>query len=125
MVLRHVPLRMHPDARTAARAAVCGEKLGAGEDLFDALYKSPDLGEQAVEQLVIERGVAREKYAACLLDPGTEARIAADTAMLDELGGDGVPILYVGRARLDGSQTLRSLASAIDDASREIQASHR
>lgn len=125
VVVRHVPLRMHPDARTAARAAVCGETLGAREDLIDALYKAPDLGEQAVEQLVIERGVDREKYLACLADPATEARIDKDTAMLDALGGDGVPLLYVGRTRLDGSQTRRSLDIAIEDAAREIPASRR
>jgi predicted DsbA family dithiol-disulfide isomerase len=125
VVLRHVPLRMHPDARSAARAAICGEALGAGEDLVPALYRAPDLGEEAVEGLVLERGVDRERYRACLADPATEARIARDTAMLDELGGDGVPLLYVGRKRLDGSQSRRGLERAIEDASREIRASHR
>jgi protein-disulfide isomerase len=125
LVIRHVPLRMHPDARAAAHAAICGESLGAGEDLIDALYKSNDLGEAAVEQLVLERGVDREKYRACLVDPSTEARITRDTSMLDALGGDGVPLLYVGRTRLDGSQTRRSLGLAVDEASAEIAASHR
>jgi hypothetical protein len=45
--------------------------------------------------------------------------------MLDALGGDGVPLLYVGRTRLDGSQTRRSLGLAVDEASAEIAASHR
>jgi protein-disulfide isomerase len=118
LVLRHVPLRMHPDARTAARAAICGESLGAREDLVDALYTATDLGEKAVEQLVVERGVEREKYAACVADPATDARIAHDTKMLDELGGDGVPLLYVGGARLDGAQSRRGLERAVEDASR-------
>jgi predicted DsbA family dithiol-disulfide isomerase len=125
VVIRHVPLRMHPDARTAARAAVCGETLGARDDLTDALYRSPDLGEQAVEQLVVERGVDVDRYRACLADPATEARITRDTAMLDELGGDGVPLLYVGRTRLDGSQSRRALQTAIDEASKELDATHR
>jgi predicted DsbA family dithiol-disulfide isomerase len=125
VVIRHVPLRMHPDARTAARAAICGEAHGAGEDLVGALYRAPDLGEQAVEELVLARGVDRETYRACLADPATDARITRDTAMLDELGGDGVPLLYVGRTRLDGSQSRRGLERAIEDASLEIRASHR
>lgn len=125
VVLRHVPLRMHPDARSAARGAICGEALGAQGDLVDALYASSDLGEKAVEQLVTVRGVDRERYRRCLVDPATEARIASDTKMLDELEGDGVPLLYVGRARLDGSQTRGDLARALDAASREIQVSHR
>jgi predicted DsbA family dithiol-disulfide isomerase len=118
VVIRHVPLRMHPDARSAARAAICGEALGASDDLVDALYKAPDLGEQAVAELVVTRGVDREKYERCVVDPSTDARIHSDTAMLDELGGDGVPLLYVGRTRLDGSQSRRTLERAIDEASR-------
>lgn len=125
VVIRHVPLHMHPDARTAARAAVCGEALGARDDLVDALYEAPDLGEQAVEELVVERGVDRTKYERCMVDPATEARIDRDTSMLDELGGDGVPLLYVGRTRLDGAQTRRGLEAAIDHATKEIPASHR
>lgn len=125
VVIRHVPLHMHPDSRTAARAAICGEALGARDDLVDALYKAPDLGEQAVEELVVERGVDRERYRQCVVDRATELRIEGDTSMLDELGGDGVPLLYVNRTRLDGAQTRRSLEAAIDDASREITASHR
>lgn len=114
LVIRHVPLRMHPDARTAARAAVCGEALGAREDLVSALYAAPDLGEQACEEMAAERGVDRERFQRCVADPATDARIDRDTAMLDELKGDGVPLLYVGRLRLDGSQTRRSLMTAIE-----------
>ncbi|HSO38815.1 MAG TPA: thioredoxin domain-containing protein [Labilithrix sp.] len=120
VVLRHVPLRMHPDAPSAARAAVCAESLPAYDDYVRALYASNDLGDASCEELAVERGANRETFHACVADPATERRIAGDTRMLDALQGDGVPLLYVGRRRMDGSQTRRDLAAAIDDAAREI-----
>ena len=123
VVLRHVPLRMHPDAPTAARAAICAEALPAYDAYVRALYASPDLGDGACEELAVERGANREAFRACVADPGTERRIALDTGMLDQLRGDGVPLLYIGHQRMDGSQTRRDLEAAIDDAAREISPS--
>jgi len=116
VVLRHVPLRMHPDAPSAARAAICGEAHGANPELVHALFQASDLGDAACEELAVEHGAAREAYRRCITDPATEARIRSDTAMLDAVGGDGVPILYVGRERLEGAQSPRTLAAAIDRA---------
>jgi predicted DsbA family dithiol-disulfide isomerase len=116
--LRHVPLHMHPDARTAARAAVCTESLPARDAVVDALYRAPDLGEAACEEIALEHGAERAAYERCVADAATDARIDRDTSMFRELGGDGVPMMYVDRALLDGSQTRRSLETAIDDALR-------
>lgn len=116
VVLRHVPLPMHPDARTAARAAVCGEATGARAELVHALFEAPDLGEAATETVAVEAGAERDAYRRCVSDPATEARIDRDSKMLDAVAGDGVPLLYVDRTRLDGAQSTSSLDAAIRDA---------
>jgi protein-disulfide isomerase len=118
VVLRHVPLPMHPDARAAARAAVCAESLAAREDLVSALANAVDLGEQACEALAVARGADRDAWRRCVGDRATEARIDRDVAMFDELRGDGVPLLYVGAMRLEGEQTRATLEAALDEASR-------
>jgi protein-disulfide isomerase len=118
VVLRHVPLNMHPDARTAARAAVCTESLPTAEAVADALYQSPDLGEAACETIAVERGADREAFKRCVAAPATDARLDRDTAMFRGLGGDGVPMLYVDGTLLDGAQSGRSLKAAIDEALR-------
>lgn len=118
VVIRHVPLRMHPDARTAARAAVCTESLASREAVVDALYRAPDLGEAACEEIALEHGAERAAYQRCVADPVTDQRIDRDTAMFRELGGDGVPMMFVDRTLLDGSQTRRTLETAIDEALR-------
>jgi predicted DsbA family dithiol-disulfide isomerase len=116
VVLRHVPLNMHPDARTAARTAVCTELLPNAEAIVDALYQSPDLGGRACEAIAVEGGADREAFARCVADPATEARIDRDTSLFRHIGGDGVPMLYVDRTLLDGAQTRRALEIAIDEA---------
>lgn len=116
VVTRHVPLNMHPDARTAARAAVCTETLVAHDAVVDALYRAPDLGEAACEEIAVEHGADREAFKTCVADSSTDARIDRDTAMFRGLGGDGVPMMYVDRTLLDGAQTRRSLETAIDAA---------
>jgi protein-disulfide isomerase len=118
VVLRHVPLHMHPDARTAARAAVCTQSLPAAEAIVDALYRAPDLGEAACQEIALEHGADRAAYERCVVDPATDARIDSDTSMFRALGGDGVPMMFVDRTLLDGSQTRRTLETAIEDALR-------
>lgn len=118
VVLRHVPLPSHPDARTAARAAVCVERLASpiSADYAHALFESRDLSEAACEALSVERGVDRERFRACVSEPSTDAQIEQDIAMYRAVKGDGVPLLYVGSTRLDGAQSQRSLEVALEDA---------
>ncbi len=118
VVIRHVPLDMHPDARTAARAAVCTEALTTHDAVVDALYRAPDLGDAACEEIALENGADRAAFQSCVGDPATDARIDRDTAMFRSLGGDGVPMMYVDRTLLDGAQSRRSLEAAIEDAIR-------
>lgn len=113
-VLVHVPLDRHPDARTAARAAICVEALTKAllDDYAHALYTSDDLSEATCEALAIERGVDREKYQECLASPAVERRLDHDLATYREVGGDGVPLMYLGHERIDGMPSAGALESA-------------
>lgn len=117
LVLRHVPLRRHPDARTAARAAICVEALAPDPmPFFHALTTATDLGEDACAALAVEHGVDRERFDRCVRDPSTDERIERDKATFDAIGGDGVPLLFVGRTRLEGAQSRSTLEAALDEA---------
>ncbi|MBX3230712.1 MAG: thioredoxin domain-containing protein [Labilithrix sp.] len=127
LVLRHVPLRQHPDARTAARAVVCFESIVAArtaprppgvevEELALALMSASDLSEAACEALAEEHGVARDALRRCLAEPATDARIERDLELFDAVQGDGVPLLFIGRSRLEGAQSSSSLEAALDNA---------
>lgn len=116
LVLRHVPLPSHPDARSAARAAICVERLTPPllADYAHALFEAADLSEAACEAMAVERGVDRGALQRCLSDPSTDARLDRDLAMFDAVGGDGVPLLFIGRTRLEGAQSRSSLEAALD-----------
>jgi predicted DsbA family dithiol-disulfide isomerase len=118
IVLRHVPLPRHPDARTAARAAICVETITRPllDDYVRALFEAQDLSEAACEDMAAERGVDRMRFRQCLSDSATDARVEHDLAMFDAVRGDGVPLLFIGRTRLEGAQTSSSLSAALDDA---------
>lgn len=128
LVLRHVPLPRHPDARTAARAAVCFESIvaarGVGgertgievEEYAHALMTARDLSEAACEGLAEEHGVARDALQRCLAEPAVDRRIERDLALFDAVSGDGVPLIFIGRERLEGAQSSSGLEAALDAA---------
>lgn len=116
VVLVHVPLRSHPDARTAARAAICSEALlpaDAASAVVDAMYHATDLSGEACERLAVERGADRDRFRACVASPETQARLARDREAFEDVGGGGVPLLYVDHARIEGEPSTMELAAAL------------
>lgn len=120
LVLRHVPLPRHPDARGAARAAICAERTGiANPNAYaHALFGANDLAPETCENLAVAMGAERERFRACVGSPETDARIEADIAAFEAVGGDGVPLLFIGRTRLEGAQDREMLESALDHEAR-------
>jgi len=115
---KHVPLHMHAHAMDAARAACCGEKLGKGEELTEALFKAPpeELTAEGCERLALESGVDRERYRECMKDPAIDARIEADRQTFRAAHGHGLPTLYIDRTKLEGTQKREVLQSTLDGA---------
>ncbi len=122
VVLRHVPLPRHPDARAAARASVCAETLTPTPMAFSAaLFSSEDLGDAAIAALASQHGIPHDAFASCLVDRSTDARIDRDVAEFDALGGDGVPLFWIGRQRYEGVPSRAVLEAALDEAIKEAR----
>jgi uncharacterized membrane protein/predicted DsbA family dithiol-disulfide isomerase len=117
-VRRQVPLQSHPHARDAARAARCGETLGKGEVLADALFSAPvgDLTPQGCEKIAASVGVPVDAYRACVADPKTDERIDADRAFFKEAGGNALPTIWIDQRRIIGAQPAEVLSEALDAA---------
>jgi len=115
-VLRHVPLPSHPDARGAARAAICAEDLGAKDGYVDALFTTQDLSEAGCEDLAAQRGVDRDAFRRCVHSPLVDERMDRDIAAYRSADGDGVPLVFVGAHRIDGAQPRSVFEAALDDA---------
>jgi protein-disulfide isomerase len=117
-VRRQVPLHSHPHAQDAARAACCGDALGKGNEIADALFSAPveDLTPQGCEKIAEGLGLPRDAYRACVADPKTDERIEADRALFKAAGGYALPTIWIDQRKLVGAQPEEALAGALDAA---------
>lgn len=122
VVRKHVPLRMHPNAMDAAKAASCGEVLGEGDAMADALFAAPpkDLTPEGCARIAEALGLDLENFRACVDDPATTARIEEDKKAFYDSGGQGLPTLWIDATKLAGDQDRATLESALDDAIRAL-----
>jgi uncharacterized membrane protein/predicted DsbA family dithiol-disulfide isomerase len=120
VVRRQVPLRSHPHAMDAARAACCGERLGKGDEMAEALFTAPvtELTPEGCERIAQRLGLSLDAYRACIVDPATTASIERDREEFRASGGKGLPTIWIDGEVLKGAQTSEELAAALDRAAR-------
>jgi predicted DsbA family dithiol-disulfide isomerase/uncharacterized membrane protein len=118
VVRRQVPLASHPHAMDAARAACCGERLGKGDAMAEALFTAPveELTPQGCERIAQRLGLPLDAYRACIADPATNASIERDRAEFRAAGGRGLPTIWIDGEVLKGAQSSEELAAALDRA---------
>jgi uncharacterized membrane protein/predicted DsbA family dithiol-disulfide isomerase len=118
VVRKQVPLRMHPHALDAARAACCAERLGKGDAMASALFAAPveDLTPAGCEKIAQSVGLLSDPYRACIADPKTDQRIESDRATFKAARGYALPTLWVGDRQLVGAQPGPVLEGAVGDA---------
>lgn len=118
VVRKHVPLRMHPHALDAARAGCCGEALGKGDEITDALFTTdPEaLTPEGCEKIAEQAGLDMNRFRACVKDPATQARIDRDREAFRDAKGHGLPTIWIDGTKLEGEQDRESIDSALDAA---------
>jgi protein-disulfide isomerase len=119
VVRKQVPFsHIHPHANDAARAAHCGEALGRGDEMADALVATEveKMTPDGLEDVAESVGLARDAFRACVADPATEARIQADREAFRAARGKGLPTIWVNDQKLEGAQSREELARALEAA---------
>jgi predicted DsbA family dithiol-disulfide isomerase len=104
LVRRQVPLRMHPHALDAARAACCGEQLGKGEAMADALFTSEDLTREGCEKIAGQLGLPLDAFRNCVTSPATDASIESDRTEFKAAGGYALPTIWIDETPIVGAQ---------------------
>lgn len=119
---KHVPLRIHPHAMNAAKASHCGELLGKGDEIADALFNAPpeDLTPEGCEKIAKDHGLDLEKYRACVDAPATAARIEKDKEAFRAVDGQGLPTIWIDEVKLEGAQDRATLESVVEEAIRAL-----
>jgi protein-disulfide isomerase len=118
VVRKHVPLMMHMFAQDAARAACCGEQMGKGDELADALVAAPlmELTPDGCAKMAAQLGLDDAAFRHCMSDPATDEHIERDRALFHAVGGEGLPTLWVGTQKVEGAQGEEVLRRALDAA---------
>jgi uncharacterized membrane protein/predicted DsbA family dithiol-disulfide isomerase len=118
VVRKQVPLRMHPHALDAARAACCAERPGKGDAMASALFSAPvdDLTPAGCEKIAQSVGILSDPYRACIADPATDRRIESDRAAFKAARGYALPTIWVGDRQLVGAQPGPVLEGAVAEA---------
>src|SRR5450432_3976735 len=67
----NMPLTMHSQSRTAARAYCCAEDQDKGPAMADALFQSETLTPEGCEKLAVSLGLSLTDYRACVASSST------------------------------------------------------
>ena len=123
LVLRHLPLEMHPLARGAAEAAVCAEAQGRFWDYHDLLFtRTNQLQRDDLLAHAEETGLDLARFEACLQSDVTRERVDADVAAASVLGVGGTPAFFVNGIPLTGAQPVERFEALIADELRRAAA---
>jgi predicted DsbA family dithiol-disulfide isomerase len=115
-----MPLTSHQFARDAARAHVCADRQGKGEQFGDLLFEQELLGGAAQRQAARKLGLDLVEFERCLRSPETDARIDRESKILIDAGLDGLPTTYIGPAKLVGLQPEEYFRDAYERAARGL-----
>jgi protein-disulfide isomerase len=93
--------RMHPEACTLARAAICAGDQGKFEAMDDALFENQK-AKLPLEDVAKGVGLDLEKLRLCMASPATAARLASDVEAGIRVGLRATPTYVIGGRPYDG-----------------------
>ncbi|GAA5645125.1 DsbA family protein [Vibrio proteolyticus] len=95
---RDFPLKFHPQAKSAAVAAVCSFQQNAYWPMRDSLFANVrQLGDELYQKAAGELSLDMTKFTACLSDPKVVEKINEDITLATSLGVRGTPSFLIGR----------------------------
>lgn len=111
----HYPLATHEQARPAARAAECAAQQGRIAQYHDRLFSKSDLDEVSWSTLATQSGVPDlAAFEACVENEATDAAVAADLSLTEEIGVRSVPRTIVEGEMIGGSVPAPELRALIE-----------
>lgn len=115
VVIKHVPLDKHRGAKRAAEAAICAESQGKLEPFHKALMEGASLGEEEIITLAQHAGLNTEEFKSCLRSDAPKERLTGDLEEWEMAGGDGLPMIFIGRQKFVGVVDIAHIEAALKD----------
>lgn len=126
LILRDMPLDMHPNAQRAAEVARCASEQGKHWPLLEAFGSAAEpLSPPVMTRLVQGVGLDTSRIDACVAEGRYTAKVKASTAEARRLGFNGTPTFVLGATatgsgafegdKMVGIQPYESLKRRLDD----------
>jgi predicted DsbA family dithiol-disulfide isomerase len=115
IVFRNLPLtQLHPQAQSAAEAAVCADRQGRFWEMHDAMYADQgSLTPEALKDTAKRLGLNLGQFSACLSGGAPAATLDADAKAAQDLGLSGTPYFFINGRPVDGNVPLEKFQSII------------
>lgn len=114
----NMPLPRHTSAMDAAKAAVCAEAQGKGDEMADQMFEVEDLSPANLRRIAVGIRLDPRAFDACFAAPATVERIQRESKILRDAGFQGLPTTYVGARQIVGAQAEEVFREAFDQAAR-------
>jgi len=115
LVYRNLPLTsIHPDALSAAEAAMCAGEQDAYWPYHEKLFSSDGFGNQVYTQYAQELSLNVDSFQACLEAHKYQAAIKADSDFAIDLGIQSTPTFFINGLAVVGAQPLDVFQQVID-----------
>ena len=115
MVYRHLPLTsIHPDAFSAAEAAMCAGEQDAFWQFHDKLFSSETLGSEVYTEYAQELNLDMTAFEACITDHRYQEAIQKDSDFAIDLGISSTPTFFINGLALVGAQPLDVFKQVIE-----------
>jgi protein-disulfide isomerase len=115
LVYRHLPLTsIHPDAFSAAEAAMCAGEQDAFWQFHEKLFSSESLGSNTYIQYAQDLGLNMNTFETCLSDGKYQQAVEADSDFAINLGIRSTPTFFVNGLAIVGAQPLEVFQQVID-----------
>lgn len=113
VVLKHAPLPEHKGGPRAAAAVVCAEAQGKELAMHDGVMRAGTTSDEALESVAQGLGLDLARWQACRTSGQTAERVRSDTAEWEAMGGDGLPMVFIGRRKIVGLEDIEVLERAL------------
>jgi protein-disulfide isomerase len=117
VVVRQFPLSIHPDARTAAQAALAAHDQGKFWEYHDLLFSHQDaLGSDALVGYAQKLGLDPSAFRTAISSESVAQRVAEDLRLGESVEVQGTPTMFVDKKRVENPIDYDQVAHAIDAA---------
>ena len=115
LVYRHFPLSsIHPNATSAAEAAMCAGEQDAYWPFHEKLFSSEALGNNTYLQYAQDLGLNMSSFESCLSDRKYQQAVDEDLNFAVDLGIRSTPTFFVNGLAIVGAQPLDVFQQIID-----------